>query len=466
MNNRRQRVLKVGYLGLAALVMLCSMSAFGQDTDTGERLNVLFIPVDDLNHWCGYTGRNKQAKTPNIDRLSTMGISFSNAHCAAPACEPSRAALFSGLRPSTSGCYLNGDKWKKIIPEGSTLNATFKKAGYRVMGTGKTYHGNGPDSVNMSEWDEYPKNAKPYGGGAKKMEGYFTPLPIDMKDEDLSDWHSVNYCIKQLQKKHEKPFFLACGLIKPHLPWAVPRKYYEMFPRDKIELPPHIKNDMADIPPAGKKIGNRSDHPKFLKSDRWKDAVQSYLATVAYVDVCIGRLLDALEKSDYKDNTIVVLWGDHGWHLGEKEHWRKFTLWEEATRAPMIWYVPRLTKAGAICDRPVDFMSIYPTLCELAGIEKPDHVEGRSLVPLLKNPQAKWDGVAITTHGYMNHAVRTGRWRYIRYADGSEELYDHSKDEYEWKNLAGDPAFAADITRLSALLPKTNVNRVQRQKKK
>ena len=466
MNNRRQRVLKVGYLGLAALVMLCSMSAFGQDTDTGEGLNVLFIPVDDLNHWCGYTGRNKQAKTPNIDRLSTMGISFSNAHCAAPACEPSRAALFSGLRPSTSGCYLNGDKWKKIIPEGSTLNATFKKAGYRVMGTGKTYHGNGPDSVNMSEWDEYPENAKPYGGGAKKMEGYFTPLPIDMKDEDLSDWHSVNYCIKQLQKKHEKPFFLACGLIKPHLPWAVPRKYYEMFPRDKIELPPHIKNDMADIPPAGKKIGIRSDHPKFLKSDRWKDAVQSYLATVAYVDVCIGRLLDALEISDYKDSTIVVLWGDHGWHLGEKERWRKFTLWEEATRAPMIWYVPRLTKAGAICDRPVDFMSIYPTLCELAGIEEPDHVEGRSLVPLLKNPQAKWDGVAITTHGYMNHAVRTGRWRYIRYADGSEELYDHSKDEYEWKNLAGDPAFAADITRLSALLPKTNVNRVQRQKKK
>ncbi|MBC8218721.1 MAG: sulfatase, partial [Planctomycetes bacterium] len=353
--------------------MLCSMSAFGQDTDTGEGLNVLFIPVDDLNHWCGYTGRNKQAKTPNIDRLSTMGVSFSNAHCAAPACEPSRAALFSGLRPSTSGCYLNGDKWKKIIPEGSTLNATFKKAGYRVMGTGKTYHGNGPDSVNMSEWDEYPENAKPYGGGAKKMEGYFTPLPIDMKDEDLSDWHSVNYCIKQLQKKHEKPFFLACGLIKPHLPWAVPRKYYEMFPRDKIELPPHIKNDMADIPPAGKKIGIRSDHPKFLKSDRWKDAVQSYLATVAYVDVCIGRLLDALEISDYKDSTIVVLWGDHGWHLGEKERWRKFTLWEEATRAPMIWYVPRLTKAGAICDRPVDFMSIYPTLCELAGIEEPDH---------------------------------------------------------------------------------------------
>ena len=326
----------------AVMIIACILSLGGASAHA-KSPNILFIPVDDLNHWCGYTGRNKQAKTPNIDRLSRMGVSFTNAHCAAPACGPSRAAVFSGMRPSTTGCYKNSDftplNWKQYIPEGISLNATFKKAGYTVMGTGKTYHMS--ESKNMqvlyaSEWDEYPKSAKPYGGGATKFQGYFDPLPIDMKDEDLSDWHSVSYCVEQLQKEHEKPFFLACGLVKPHLPWAVPRKYYDMFPRDEIELPPHLENDLDDIPEAGKRIGNKNDHAKFLKSGRWKDAVQSYLATIAYADVCVGRLLDALEKSAYKDNTIIVLWGDHGWHLGEKERWRKFTLWEEATRAPMI----------------------------------------------------------------------------------------------------------------------------------
>jgi len=446
-------------LGLAGMAVPGCATAAMQDDGTHKRPNVLFIPVDDLNHWCGYTGRNRQAKTPNIDRLSKMGVSFTNAHCAAPACEPSRAALLSGMRPSTTGCYLNGHKWKKHVPEGLSLNATFRKAGYYVMGIGKTYHqsaAKGLPSVYSSEWDEYPPLARPSTGGASKYQAYFKPLPLDIKDEDLGDWHSVDYCLEQLKKKHDKPFFLACGLIKPHLPWAVPRKYYDMFPRDEIELPPHIENDLADIPKAGRKIGNTGDHPKFLESDRWKDAVQSYLATIAFVDVCIGRLLDGLENSAYWDNTIIVLWGDHGWHLGEKEHWRKFTLWEEATRAPMIWVAPGVTKGNSLCHQPVDFMSIYPTLCELAGLRTPDHVEGTSIVPLLKDPDAGWDGAAFTTHGYMNHSVRTSRWRYTRYADGSEELYDHDRDQYEWTNLAGDPAYDDEIRSLSSFLPRSN----------
>lgn len=423
---------------------------------TPDRPNVLFIAVDDLNHWCGYTGRNPQTQTPNIDRLSSMGMSFTNAHCVAPACNPSRAALMSGLRPSTSGCYLNGQHWKEYIPEGISLCATFKNAGYRTMGTGKTFHGNGPKSVYLSEWHEYVPNARPPGGGAKKYQGYLQPLPLDLKDEDLSDWHSVDYCIEQFNKQHDRPFFLSCGLIKPHLPWAVPKKYYKQFPKDKIKLPPHIQGDLEDVPASGQKIGNTSDHKAFLKKRRWKDAIQSYLATIAYTDVCIGRLLDALEKSPVKDNTIVVLWGDHGWHLGEKEHWRKFTLWEEATRAPLIWYAPGVTSPGTLCHQPVDFLTIYPTLCDLAGIETPDHVEGQSVVPLLKDPDTPTEHVAVTTHGYMNHAVRTDRWRYIRYEDGSEELYDHSQDEYEWKNLAGGRAHAEQIEKLRRLLPEKN----------
>jgi arylsulfatase A-like enzyme len=460
---RRQFMQAVVGLGAVSLLPSLSRGAKGSDKPT-----VLFIAIDDLNHWVGYTGRNPQTKTPNIDRLSKMGVSFSNAHCAAPACEPTRAALFSGMRPSTSGCYLNGNAWKKHVPEGVSLNATFRKAGYYVAGMGKTYHnsaGTGMKAVYASEWDEYPKLPKPSGGGAQKYQGYHTPLPLDMKDQDIGDWHTTDFCIEQLNKKRDKPLFLACGLTKPHLPWAVPRKYYKMFPRDEIKLPPHIKGDLKDVPPAGQKIGNTSDHPKFLKSGRWKDAVQSYLATIAYTDMNVGRLLDALEKSDHAGKTIIVLWGDHGWHLGEKEHWRKFTLWEEATRAPLIWVIPGVSKAGSICKKPVDFMSIYPTLCEAAGIDIPDHVEGKTIRPLLADPDAEWDGVAICTHGYKNHAVRSERWRYIRYANGSEELYDHDKDPYEYKNLAKDPTLAKIKSDLAARLPKKNVKATPKKNK-
>ncbi|MBL7140327.1 MAG: sulfatase [Planctomycetes bacterium] len=460
--NRRRFLQTAAASAAAALLPRRLGGAPGAGAREGARArpNVLFICVDDLNHWVGYTGRNKQVRTPHIDRLSKMGVSFTNAHCAAPACEPSRAALFSGMRPGTTACYLNGDTWKQHVPEGVSLNATFKKAGYYVAGMGKTYHSSadkGLPSVYASEWDEYPPLPKPSGGGAGKYQGFHEPLPLDLKDDDLGDWHTVTYCIEQFGKKHAKPFFLACGLVKPHLPWAVPRKYYDMFPREGIELPPHIENDLADVPAAGVRMAKpEGDHARFLKSGRWKDAVQSYLATIAYVDVCVGRLLDGLAQSRYAADTLIVLWGDHGWHLGEKEHWRKFALWEEAARAPMIWVAPGVAKAGALCDRPVDFMSIYPTLCDLAGLDIPGHVEGKSLRPLLVDPDAAWDGVAVTTHGYMNHAVRDGRWRYIRYADGSEELYDHQSDPYEWTNLASDLACADVKKQLAARLPTKN----------
>ena len=185
------------------------------------------------------------------------------------------------------------------------------------------------------------------------------------------------------------------------------------------------------------------DHARMLESGRWKEAVQAYLATISYCDAQIGRLLDAYDKSPHKDNTIIVLWGDHGWHLGEKEHWRKFALWEEATRMPYIWVVPGVTKPGGVCERPVDLMSLYPTLCDLANVPLPKHVQGEDIRPLLADPSATWNKPAITTFHRNNHAIRTERWRYIHYADGGEELYDHDKDPYEWTNLANDPAFAS-----------------------
>lgn len=447
-------LLRVPNLKSLVLALSCLLAALPSPA-ADERPNVLFIAIDDLNAWVTHLGRNPQAATPNIDRLAARGVSFARAYCAVPACEPSRAALLSGQRPWTTGCYKNGHTWQKHIPEGHGLSAQFLKAGYHVAGAGKIYHA---DTYYPGEWTEY-MDGTPYSntGNVPKMEGFHEPLKHDLADEDISDWHIVNYCIEQLGRKRDKPFFIACGLHKPHLPFAVPRKYYEAFPLESIQLPPHIENDLDDIPSAGVRMAKpQGDHARFLKSGRWKAAIRSYLATCAYTDMNVGRLLDALDKSPHRDNTIVVLWGDHGWHFGEKEHWRKFALWEEATRAPLIWVVPGVTPKGVICQRPVDFMTIYPTLCDVADLSIPSWVEGSSLKSLLENPGAAWDQPAITTYGYQNHAVRTESWRYIRYADGSEELYDHTKDPYEWTNLADQPDLAEVRAQLAAMLPKTN----------
>lgn len=241
------------------------------------------------------------------------------------------------------------------------------------------------------------------------------------------------------------------------MPWDVPKKYYDLFPLDTIELPPTTKDDLSDVPPGGVKMAKPAgDHAQMLKSGRWKEAVQAYLATIAYCDAQIGRLLDAYDKSPHKEDTVVVFWGDHGWHLGEKEHWRKFALWEESTRMPFIWVVPGVTKRGGVCERTVDLMCVYPTLCDLCGIARPKHVEGENIAPLLRDPKAAWDKPAITTFHKDNHSIRTEKWRYTRYADGGEELYDHETDEYEWRNLAKDGKYDAVRKELLKLLPATN----------
>lgn len=421
--------------------------------------NVLFIAVDDLNDWVGFLDGNAQTITPNLDRLAARGVKFTRAYCAAPLCNPSRAALMTGVRPFTSGVYTNRNDWRPVISQDLPLTTAFRRAGYYVAGAGKIYH---ESFSRPAEWDDYlaspGKDPEPVGdtgvGGIK-----FAPL--DCKDEDLREWKLVNYGIEQLQKKRDQPLFLTIGLYKPHMPWNVPRKYYDLHPLDKIVLPEAPPSDLDDIPPAGIKMANPAgDHKQILESGRWKEAVQAYLAAISFTDGQIGRLLDALDKSPERDNTIIVLWGDHGWHLGEKQHWRKFTLWEEATRSPLIWVVPGVTPVGTACHRAVDFMSIYPTLTDLAGIPTPKHVEGTSLKGLLKNPASEWSQPAVTTFGFNNHAVRTDGWRYIRYANGDEELYDETADPKEWTNLAGRVEYAAKKAELASLLPKQNTREV------
>lgn len=420
-----------------------------------NRPNVLFIAVDDLNHWVGHLGRNKQTKTPYLDRLATLGTTFTRAYCAAPVCNPSRAALMSGRRPSASGVYSNGNDWRPVIAPDTTLTGTFRRAGYHVCGAGKIYHG---AYERDTEWNDYlhsegnPRPVDPFSAGPLSPFG-----PVDAAESEWSDHKSVDYGIAELNKAHDQPFFVAVGLHKPHMPWTVPRKYFDMHPLDQIELPPYREDDLNDLPPAAVEMAKPREHESVRKGEGWKRAVQAYLAAVSYADAEIGRLIDAYEKSPQRDNTILVLWGDHGWHLGEKHHWRKFALWEEATRAPFIWVVPGVTKAGTRCERTVDFMSIYPTLCDLCGVKTPEHVQGVSIRPLLADAKSAWDRPALTTHGRNNHAVRSEGWRYIRYEDGGEELYDETADPYEWTNLAGDARYQSEKQKLAAYLPQDNV---------
>ncbi len=441
-------------LPLLALALLATLPLSAAAAD---KPNVLFIAVDDLNHWVHYLGRNSQSSTPNIDKLAARGVRFSRSYCAAPVCNPSRTALMSGLRPGTTGVYENNNDWRTVLPEDKMLTTAFRKAGYYVCGSGKIYH---ESFKRRSEWDDYldnegsspkPAAGQPDGVGGIKF------APIDCKDEDLSDWRITNYGIEELGKPHDKPLFLAVGLHKPHMPWFVPRKYYDLFPLDKIELPPHIEHDLDDVPPSGIKMARpQGDHAQILAAGKWKDAVQGYLAACAYTDMNIGRLMEAFDKSAYKDNTIIVFWGDHGWHLGEKEHWRKFTLWEEAARAPLIWIAPGVTKPNSLCERTVDFMSLFPTLTDLCGIPTPSHVEGTSIKSLLLDPSAPWDKPAHTTYLFGNHGIRNEGWRYIHYLNGDEELYHDAIDPYEWKNLASDPQYASTKAELAAHLPKTD----------
>jgi arylsulfatase A-like enzyme len=442
---------------LVFAVALCGVSPHVQAAD---KPNVLFIAIDDLNHWVGHLGRNPQTKTPNIDRLAKMGVTFTKAYCTAPACNPSRASLMSGQRPSTTGCYTNAQNWRPGISEDKLLNSHFVKNGYRVFGAGKIYHG---AADRGGEWTDYfsgtegKAKLKLHPSAPNDGVGTIKFGPLANTDEEMPDYGVVSYCIEKMNEKADQPFFITCGLVKPHMPFSVPKKWFDMFPLDSIQLPPHREDDLDDVPPAGKKMAKpEGDHAAIVKSGRWKEAVQAYLATIAFCDSQVGRLLDAWKKSPQRDNTIICLWSDHGWSLGEKSHWRKFALWEEPTRTVFVWKVPGVTQPGGVCARAVDYSCVYPTVCQLTGLPQPSHLEGRDITPLLKDPRAAWDFPAVTTQGRQNHTVRTDGWRYIRYANGDEELYDETADPLEYTNLAGHTEHQARKAELAKWLPKTD----------
>jgi len=456
-----------------ALAIIATMGCLPASEVVPRPTNVLFISIDDLNDWIEPLGGHPQAQTPHLSRLAKESVNFTRNYCPSPGCNPSRTAVMTGYHPITSGMYSNYQDWRKVIPDAVTMGEYFRNNGYFSAGAGKIFH---YAQTAPKCWDDYypsinkpmPDYHYPKPGETvnmpkfKGMYGEFDWSPIPLKDEETGDGKSVEWISKQLARSHDKPFFLACGIYRPHLPWYVPQEYFDMYPLDSIQLPELLAGDRDDLGERALRIASRAGgyHEHVIKADQWKQAVQGYLASISFADAMVGRLLDALEASEHADNTIIVLWSDHGWQLGEKDHWRKFALWENVSRCVLMMKAPEGSAAlpagstnGSDCQRVTSLIDIYPTLVDLCGLPPKADLDGNSLVPLLRDPEAKWDHPAITTYDHSEYSIRTERWRYIRYIDDSEELYDHDADPNEWHNLAGQEQLTETKARLAELIP-------------
>lgn len=432
---------------------------------TPERPNVLMIVIDDLNDWVGCLGGHPQAKTPHIDRLAKRGMLFTNAHCQAPICTPSRNSVLSGKLPSTTGCYDLGqtyDRSQSLVGV-TSLPEYFAEQGYVTLGGGKIFHSDARGKFQVALPGARGGPRPPQRMHWKNATWDWGPYPE--ADAAMGDYQLAQNAAKALQQQHDRAFFMAVGFFRPHVPLHVPPKWFDMYPLDEIELPKAPIEDLDDLPQAALDQPNNVAplHAEMLELGCWPSIVQAYLASISFVDSCVGQVLDGLEQGPHRDNTIVVLWSDHGFHLGEKQHWAKRTLWEESTRVPLIFAGPGI-KPEAVCDRPVGLIDLYPTLLTQCDLPLRRGLEGTSLTPLLADPRADWDRPVITTFRPNNHSVRSQHWRYIRYADGSQELYDHRSDPDEWHNLAGDPAHANIIRDLAKWLPKNNAKPTGRTK--
>ena len=357
----------------------------------------------------------------------------------------------TGLRPTTAGVYQNDDVWRDALPLAVTLPKHFMLHGYEVLGGGKTFHNTQNDAASWEYYNSFHGFLKAPGWpGNKLTSGHFDWSGLAVDDEDTSDTQLANWAADYLSEEHSKPFFMACGFYRPHLPFYAPQKYFDKFPEEKTELPEYLENDLDDVPESA--MRSLRDHDKVTSTGQWKRAVAAYLACINFADANVGRVLKALDGGPNAQNTIVVLWTDHGWHLGEKKHWRKFTLWERSCRVPIIFAGPGVEAKDQICERTAELVDIYPTLLDLAGLPSRDELDGDSLRPLLEDPDAEWKHSAITSSGADKVTIRTERWRYTLYPDG-EELFDHANDPNEWYNLADKPEHADTKKRLVAMLP-------------
>lgn len=473
-----------------------------------EQPNVLFISVDDLNDWISPLGGHSQAITPNLDALTEKGMLFTNAHCSQAVCTASRNSVLSGIHPSTSGWYASTaamrTNYDSVMANHMMLPEYFKANGYDTYATGKVFHDGITDHPTHTDdyWTEYSpsfwKNMEPHikangfgyrgimfypfpknGGQLVQLYGedtinnyyksrnrFYSLCGGPLSDEDIPekgmyDEQIANWAINKINEKHDKPFFLAAGFIRPHVPYTAPQKYFDLYDKDSIEVPVVPDDEFADIPMMGKSIafGRCPDGDWYTvsrKEEILPELVHAYLACVSFVDDQIGKLLDAVEKSPNGKNTIVVLWSDHGQHMGEKRHFRKQALWEESTRVPLIIKVPGEINGGEKTNQVVSLLDLYPTLVDLCNLPMLSKLGGKSLVPILEDVETTREEPVLSTWYYKNHAIRSNNWRYIQYRDGSEELYNHLTDPGEHINLASDPKYADIIEAHKKWLPKNN----------
>lgn len=429
-----------------------------------RRPNVVLLIADDMNGY-GFLDSYPGVKMPHLRNFKKSAITFERAYCASPACVPSRAAMFSGLYPHTTGAYRNGsDPWTKLpLKDTESMPETFKRSGYETFGRGKLFHAPLDKARETAMWDnEY------WGGGF----GPFPPerdqvlgqfwgcTPWEGPDSDFPDVKNAGAAVGFLRQPHDRPFFLAFGVWRPHTPFTAPKRFFEMYRREEIRLPvPGYKgSDLADVPEEGRKLaavwGERFESAGIRTEDRWREFVHAYFATTSFADWSVGRVIEALDHSPHADNTLVVFVSDNGYHCGEKDHWEKTTLWEASALTPMAVRMPGRKQAGTRCKRPVNQVDLYPTLIDLCGLRPPaQRPEGQSLRPLLDNPEAVWRRPSLTTYGERFASVRDERYRYIRYPDGAEELYDHASDPYEWENLAKRKDLSSVRERLGKHVP-------------
>jgi iduronate 2-sulfatase len=450
-------------------VGMAAMTGFAQEN---SHPNVLMICIDDLNDWLGCMNGHPNTKTPNIDRLAAEGVLFTNAHCQAPLSGPSRASVMTGLRPSTTGIYgmIDDNKINKdnaITEDIIFLPQYFKDNGYHTIGIGKIFHEHAPDGV----FDESGGRVPGFGpvppkrfvwSGKPGKKGYGSTGTdwgaFPEVDSLMPDYKSAQWTIERLNRNYDKPFFLAVGFLRPHVPLYVPQKWFDLHPLENIVTPSYLADDLDDVPNIALQINDLPMMPTTqwaIESGEWPKIVQAYLACVSFVDFYVGQILDALKNSKYADNTVVVLWSDHGYRLGEKGTFAKHCLWEEATKAPLIFSGPGIIK-GKKVNYPTEMLSIYPTLLNLCGLNPYDRNEGIDLTPILHGGKVKKKKYALTTYGWGNHAIRSRNYRYIRYNDGSEEFYDHRSDPHEWYNLVNTKKARNEIEKLIKFIPQYN----------
>ena len=436
---------------------LAGRSGFTDETELPENPNVVFIAIEDfspqrLNCYGG------PVKSPSMDRLASEGVLFERAYCMSPVCNASRTSLFTGLRSDTTGVFGNSQDWRKILPGITTMPMHFQKHGYDTIRIGKMYHGNWEHDESWTQvipelYDRKAAQARKKAiAPAKKIDGNdnlrWGPTGNDpYKDRD---GQIAEQAIRFLEKGHNRPFFLGVGFHSPHLPFRAPDRFHDLYPPEEIKLPQNPKDDLEDTP-----ISRPHNDYERLTTDEWREVIAAHYAAISYTDWCVGRVIDTVEQTGREKDTIIIVWSDHGFMLGEHFLWRKVNLYEESARVAFIWKVPGLTPKGARCSRPAETIDMFPTLFDLCDIPQPEGVEGISMKRLLQNPSLPWKKGAITWKAGRGEqvAIQTERYRLNkRLSDGFLELYDHHTDPGEFTNAAKVPEYKEAVAELTKLL--------------